>query len=132
MWRGRLANCRRDLARDRARWRRDPVAHAKQIARYLLARQGWSDQFWALDGINAPESSWIVCRHYPSQTNCNYNGPNAYGIPMAKPGSKMAIYGADWRTNPEAQLKWQILTYIPNRYGSPINAYRFRMANEWY
>jgi hypothetical protein len=118
--------------KDQARWKRDPVGHAKQIAHYLLRLKGWSDQFWALDGIIVHESSWIVCRHYPSTTNCNYTGPNAYGIPMALPGSKMASYGADWRTNPETQLRWMILCYIPNRYGDPISAYRYRMAHGSY
>lgn len=108
------------------------MGHAKQIARYLLARQGWANQFWALDGIIMRESSWHVCAHYPSTINCNYTGANAYGIPQALPGWKMASAGPDYRTNPETQLRWMILTYIPNRYGDPVNAYHHRMANGSY
>lgn len=69
------------------------------------------------------ESSWRVYALNPSSGAC--------GIPQSLPCSKMASFGADYRTNPETQIKW-MLAYISGRYGCPINAYRSRMANEWY
>jgi hypothetical protein len=131
VWKARHANCERRLANDQRRWRRDPVAYAKQVARWLLARRGISDQFWALDGIIMHESSWHVCAHYPSSRNCNYQGGNAYGIPQALPGWKMASMGADWRTSPLTQLRWMI-RYCEQRYGGLVNAYHHRMANGSY
>ena len=43
----------------------------------------------------------------------------AYGIPQALPGTKMADYGSDWRTNPQLQVRWGI-DYIAQRYGSAM------------
>lgn len=123
-WQARQLRCERALAADRKRWKRDPVGHAKQIAKYLLRLKGWSNQFWALDGVIMVESHWHWWADNPIS--------DAYGIPQALPGSKMASHGADWRTNPETQLRWMILTYIPNRYGNPVNAYHHRMANGSY
>lgn len=127
LWKNRHAQCERKLAIDRHHWRANPVAYAKQVARWLLARRGISEQFWALDGIIMGESSWHVCAHYPRSSNCNYQGGNAYGIPQALPGSKMASMGADWHTNPLTQLRW-MLRYCETRYGGLIPAYHHRMA----
>jgi hypothetical protein len=61
-----------------------------------------------------------------------YNASSgAYGIPQALPGSKMAVYGSDWQTNPATQIKWG-LSYIKSRYGSPSAAWSFWQANGWY
>ena len=44
------------------------------------------------------ESRWIVNADNPTSS--------AYGIPQALPGSRMAAFGADWRTNPATQIRW--------------------------
>lgn len=55
----------------------------------------------------------------------------AYGIPQANPGTKMASHGRDWRTNPWTQLRW-MLQYVRDRYGSVCAASDFRRRNGWY
>lgn len=55
----------------------------------------------------------------------------AYGIPQANPGYKMASHGPDWRTNPETQLRWMI-DYCRGRYGSVCGAAHHRRTRGWY
>lgn len=55
----------------------------------------------------------------------------AYGIPQSLPGHKMASAGADWRTNPDTQIRWG-LGYIKGRYGSPCAAWAHSQAVGWY
>ncbi len=55
----------------------------------------------------------------------------AYGIPQASPGTKMASAGPDWRTNPETQLRWMI-AYCRARYGSVCGAAYSRRVNGTY
>jgi hypothetical protein len=45
----------------------------------------------------------------------------AYGIPQANPGTKMASAGHDWKTNPWTQLRWMI-GYVNGRYGGECEA----------
>ena len=45
-----------------------------------------------------------------------------YGIGQANPGTKMAPYGKDWRTNPWVQLRWA-RAYAAARYGSSCAAW---------
>lgn len=109
---------------------RHPVPHspfatgdARSIARALLSGFGWSaEQFGCLDPLWTRESGWRV-------TAANASG--AYGIPQALPGSKMATYGSDWRTNPRTQITWG-LHYIAGRYGSPCSAWSHFQATGWY
>ncbi|PKQ18455.1 MAG: hypothetical protein CVT68_03275 [Actinobacteria bacterium HGW-Actinobacteria-8] len=85
---------------------------------------GWTgDQWSCLDNLFARESGW-------SHTAENRSS-GAYGIPQALPGSKMAIYGADWQTNPATQIKWG-LAYIQGRYGTPCGAWGHFTATNWY
>lgn len=58
-------------------------------------------------------------------------GSGAYGIPQALPGSKMAKFGDDWKTNPATQIKWG-LDYIKNRYDTPAGAWKHFQDNSWY
>jgi len=55
----------------------------------------------------------------------------AYGLPQANPGTKMASAGADWRTNPVTQLKW-MHGYALARYGSLCNAFAHRRDRGMY
>jgi hypothetical protein len=59
------------------------------------------------------------------------NPSGAYGIPQALPGSKMAVYGSDWQTNPATQIKWG-LDYIKGRYSTPCGAWSFWQSHGWY
>ncbi|WP_350346906.1 hypothetical protein ABIQ69_09630 [Agromyces sp. G08B096] len=98
---------------------------AQAIARDLMASMyGWGDdQFGCLVELWNHESGWNV---YAS------NGSSgAYGIPQALPGSKMAVYGDDWQTNPATQIKWG-LGYVSGRYGTPCGAWDAFNAQGWY
>lgn len=63
--------------------------------------------------------------------DCNYSGGNAYGIPQALPGNKMASMGADWKTNPVTQLRW-MQWYVMDRYKSWEAAKAHHDAMGWY
>ncbi|MFC6161664.1 hypothetical protein ACFWUU_23365 [Kribbella sp. NPDC058693] len=96
----------------------------KEVAMNLLPDHGWSQsQFSCLEKLWNKESRWKVSADNPSST--------AYGIPQALPGSRMAAYGKDWRTNPVTQIKWG-LDYIEATYGSPCNAWGHSQAKGWY
>ncbi len=98
---------------------------ARGIARQIAAQQyGWGDgQFACLNSLWAKESGWNHRAANPSS--------GAYGIPQALPGSKMAAFGSDWRTNPATQIKWG-LHYIDGRYGSPCSAWSTAQSKGWY
>ncbi|MGA4848605.1 transglycosylase SLT domain-containing protein [Streptomyces sp. G5(2025)] len=93
---------------------------AKAIAQKLISDPA---QFAAFDKIVSHESGWNV-----SATN---SSSGAYGLVQALPASKMASAGADWKTNPETQIKWG-LNYMNDRYGSPVGAWSHWQANGWY
>lgn len=98
---------------------------AKAFARsYILATYGWGDDQWvALEQLWTRESGW--------QWNADNPYSDAYGIPQALPGEKMASAGADWKTNPETQIKWGC-SYIKGRYGDPKGAWAHFLAKNWY
>ncbi|MGW5360444.1 aggregation-promoting factor C-terminal-like domain-containing protein [Actinopolymorpha pittospori] len=108
-------------SRDRARLE---LGSPKEVAARLVAARGWSDtQFDCLVTMWTRESSWDYRATNPSS--------GAYGIPQALPGSKMAAYGSDWRTNPTTQIKWG-LSYIESRYGTPCGAWSFWQSHNYY
>ncbi|HET7173555.1 MAG TPA: lytic transglycosylase domain-containing protein [Nocardioidaceae bacterium] len=89
----------------------------RALARWLLPSYGWDEgQFACLDAIWDRESGWSPYARNP------YSG--AYGIPQALPGSKMAIYGANWESDAATQIRWG-LAYIKSSYGSPCSAWDF-------
>jgi len=101
-----------------------PAGSAQDIARSLLPDFGFGDdQFGCLVNLWNHESGWRV--------NAQNRSSGAYGIPQALPGSKMAAYGSDWRTNPATQIKWG-LSYIKNRYGTPCGAWGHFQSTNWY
>ena len=112
----------RDLARqgllDRAQ------SNPKAVGRLLAADRGWGDsEFSCLDSLWTKESGW--------RWNADNAASDAYGIPQALPGSKMASVGSDWATNPITQIKWG-LNYIAGRYGTPCAAWAQSRAVNWY
>lgn len=98
---------------------------ARAFAKSILGRYGWSgiDQWKALLSLWNRESGWKWYADNPSS--------DAYGIPQSLPGSKMRSAGADWKTNPETQIKWG-LGYIRDRYGSPLKAWDHSQRVGWY
>lgn len=96
-------------------------ALGKQMAADMY---GWTGDQWAcLDNLWARESGW--------RTEAGNKSSGAYGIPQSLPGSKMAKYGDDWRTNPVTQIKWG-LAYIDGRYNTPCGAWNHFLDRNWY
>ncbi|MGW1884202.1 aggregation-promoting factor C-terminal-like domain-containing protein [Streptomyces sp. NPDC001970] len=91
----------------------------QEIAKQMMP----AAQFQCFANIVKHESNW-------NHTATN-SSSGAYGLVQALPGSKMATAGADWKTNPETQIKWG-LEYMNERYGSPCGAWNFWQANRWY
>jgi hypothetical protein len=81
------------------------------------------DQWQYLDQLWIRESGWNHLADNPTSS--------AYGIPQSLPGSKMAVVGDDWRTNPETQIRWG-LAYIAARYGTPESAWAHSERHGWY
>jgi hypothetical protein len=95
----------------------------RQIGCALLLDSGFAiDQMPCLDKLWTKESGWNVKSSNPS---------GAYGIPQAKPGSRMAAVGADWRTSAATQVKWG-LGYIKGQYDTPCKAWGVFQAKGWY
>jgi hypothetical protein len=99
-------------------------AAAKAYAAGAIARWGWgSGEYQCLVLLWTRESSWRADAYNASS--------GAYGIPQALPGGKMAVAGADWRTNAATQIDWG-LSYISARYGSPCGAWAHSERYNWY
>jgi len=87
---------------------------------------------WAtLDAQDAACLSWIVNAEDGWQMIWNTRGSGAYGLPQAKPASKMASAGTDWLVNPITQLKWMV-DYVDRKYGGPCGAWSWWQAHGWY
>ncbi|MET9803746.1 tachylectin-related carbohydrate-binding protein [Streptomyces sp. NPDC006368] len=103
------------------------IAEVKAVARDMMGKHdaAWNTttQWNCLDQLWTRESSW--------KWNADNPSSDAYGIPQALPGTKMAVSGDDWRTNPVTQIKWG-LTYIDGRYGTPCGAWSFWQSHNWY
>ena len=101
-----------------------PTGRNQRIGKELAAARGWQGSQWnCLRDLWIKESGW-------STRSSNASG-TAWGIPQALPGSKMAKFGSDWRTNPVTQIKWG-LHYIDNRYGTPCKAWGHFQSRNWY
>ncbi|GAA1507839.1 transglycosylase SLT domain-containing protein [Nocardioides humi] len=82
-----------------------------------------ADQWPYLDALWQRESGWNHLAENPRS--------GAYGIPQSLPATKMAVVGADWRTNPETQIRWG-LAYIAARYGNAQKAWEHSERTGWY
>lgn len=100
-------------------------AYAQWFARqYMQTKYGWGDNQWeSLKQLWTRESGW--------RWNADNPSSDAYGIPQSLPGSKMAAFGSDWKTNPETQIKWG-LHYIRERYTTPNGAWAHSQSHGWY
>lgn len=93
------------------------VSGAVALGKQMAAARGWTGNEWnALYQLWQRESGWRVNADNPTS--------DAYGIPQALPGSKMAAAGSDWRTNAATQINWG-MDYIAGRpdYGTPSRAW---------
>jgi hypothetical protein len=91
---------------------------------YMESKYSWDkSQHSCLVNLWNRESGWRHTADNPTSS--------AYGIPQSLPGSKMASAGADWRTNPETQIKWG-LKYIKHRYETPCGAWGAFKKKGWY
>ena len=96
----------------------------KAFALSQVESKGWDyDQFSCLVKLWERESNW--------RWNATNKSSGAYGIPQSLPATKMAKAGADWRTDPETQVRWGI-GYIDGRYGSPCAALVHSDEHNWY
>ena len=107
--------------------RRAPTPESGTIKAFALEQvtdRGWDyDQFSCLVKLWERESNW--------RWNATNKSSGAYGIPQSLPATKMAKAGADYRTNPETQVRWGI-GYIAGRYGSPCAALVHSDEHNWY
>ncbi|MBB4773249.1 lytic transglycosylase domain-containing protein [Actinomadura livida] len=102
-----------------------PAGEAQQIAKKMMPSFGFTGdgEFGCLVKLWDKESGW--------RTNAANPTSEAYGIPQANPGSKMASAGADWRTSASTQIKWG-LGYIKDRYKTPCGAWSHSQRIGWY
>ena len=97
---------------------------AKAFALVQVTEKGWEyPQYSCLVKLWERESNW--------RWNATNKSSGAYGIPQSLPATKMASAGADWRTNPDTQIRWGI-SYIDGRYGSPCAALAHSDEHNWY
>jgi hypothetical protein len=88
----------------------------------LMLKAGFGlDQMPCLKNLWQKESGW----------NEKARNGQAGGIPQALPMSKMAVFGADYATNPATQILWG-LDYIKSHYGTPCRAWSTWQSKGWY
>ncbi|MFG2979702.1 tachylectin-related carbohydrate-binding protein [Streptomyces sp. NPDC048258] len=106
---------------------RDNISEVKAAGRNMMNTYdaGWANatQWDCLERLWDRESGW--------RWNADNPSSEAYGIPQSNPGSKMSVYGDDWRTNPITQIKWG-LNYIDDRYSTPCGAWNHSQETGWY
>lgn len=103
---------------------KSPAAAMAFAKAFMMSKYNWGAvEFAALEKLWNKESGWSWSADNPTS--------DAYGIPQSLPGDKMASAGADWKTNPETQIKWG-LNYIKSRYGNPTKAWGHSVDTGWY
>ena len=97
---------------------------AQTYAGGAAAQRGWTgSEFTALVELWNRESGWLW---YAENKNSG-----AYGIPQAYPGSKMALFGANWHDDAAVQIDWG-LHYIAQQYGNPSTALQYQKQHNSY
>lgn len=95
--------------------------------REAMAAYGWDEEpYWsAIDFIIGKESSWDPLATNPSS--------GAFGLPQFNPmgGNTLGQYLPDRNPNPRVQGD-AMARYIRDRYGNPLAARDFWVANNWY
>jgi phage-related protein len=96
---------------------------AQQIARTLLARHGWGNQWSAFNSLETREAGWNLTARNPSS--------GAYGMAQFINGpSEYAQYGGN-ATTASGQLT-AMMNYIAQRYGSANAAWAHELSAGWY
>jgi hypothetical protein len=95
------------------------------LGKEIASEYGWGTgpQWAALDWLFRTESSWRNTATNPTS--------GAYGIAQALPPSKMPPAALPPTSDPGLQISWG-LSYIKDRYGTPVKAKQFHLANGWY
>lgn len=103
----------------------------EQLANRMAAKLGWDKtQQGCLDALWTHESAGTWSTTVTDPIYVPGLG-NAYGIPQALPGSKMASAGSDWATSARTQIRWG-LGYISGVYGTPCNAWAYDQSHNGY
>jgi hypothetical protein len=99
-------------------------AGAKAFAKSHIRSLGWGEsEYQCLVHLWDHESEWKFTADNPWS--------DAFGIPQALPGNRMATAGADWKTNSQTQIKWGV-DYIKGRYGTACKATDAWHLKGWY
>lgn len=104
----------------------------------LAAKHGWSSgtQWNDLYALWNAESGWS---NTADTRKSGLDPPNAttfaYGIPQARPATKLPLAGRPpdlgGRSDPTAQIDWGLM-YIALTYGTPSNAWAHEQSHGWY
>lgn len=96
----------------------------KKLGQSLAQSYGWGTgaQWTALNNIVMAESGWNNTAQNPTST--------AYGIGQFL-DTTWATVGGQKTSNATAQIN-DMLKYIRQRYGTPVAAWNFHLANGWY
>jgi len=104
----------------------------------VMALAGISPGNYAyVDYIFSHESGWGPKKGQGNPGSCPPYAPATipsnlgYGLGQATPGTKMASFGADWKTSAVTQLKWAN-SYAVSRYGSWSAAYNHKVSSGWW
>jgi hypothetical protein len=110
-----------------------PVPTAKPTPAPTPRDTVWNARIYAKNRLGAAQYDCLnVIFTYESKWNPQAGSiSGTYGIPQAKPGSKMAAFGSNWRYSPLTQVKWGIW-YVNSRYGSACAANSFLQEHGWY
>lgn len=99
--------------------------------------QAWHEQCkgWAREaGVGEADldnAMWLIGKESGCRVDADNPSSDAYGIPQALPGSKMASAGADWQSNPVTQIRWMV-SYVNGRYGGWAGAVAHSRSHGWY
>jgi hypothetical protein len=116
-----------------------PVSSGSNVGlgEQMAAAEGWTGGQWdCLDWLWTRESGW----NQYADTRASGLDPAgaavfAYGIPQARPASKMPLAAQPasdgGSSDPAAQIRWG-LSYIAATYGTPCAAWAHEEANSWY
>lgn len=126
LWKQRAAQARHHVQHLLASRGYLPPSRARVLGHVMAAKlYGWSDRQWGcLDEVwGKLESGWRVLANNPHS--------EAYGIPQALPGSKMASAGKNWQKSAHVQIAWG-LKYIKGRYRTACGALSVRLTQHSY
>ncbi len=113
---------------------KEPVTQEVKVGMNIDLPAGTHEDWMAAVGISPSDYgyvNYIITRESHWNPLSRNVSSGATGLCQALPGSKMAIAGADWETNPITQLRW-CNGYAVGRYGSWQKAYEFWIKNHWW